>query len=80
MSSCNTYMTNSYAVRCLACGDFVAAGAGILEACAHRNFKTWCLPCFNKSDNSGPEDRECGNRAYEESCRQQADCESDYDV
>ena len=68
-------MTNRYRGQCGVCGATVAAGQGILEARKtfghRRSGKRWalyCLPCYNKSDSSGVEDRECGDRAYEDSC------------
>lgn len=63
-------MANKYAGPCKACGANVPAGQGILEYNHGRGtrWNLWCVSCFNKSDNSGPEDRECGNRAYEDRC------------
>lgn len=66
-------MTNRYKGFCHCCGKPVEAGAGKLEfkegSFRRRGrYVLWCLSCFNASDNSGPEDRECGNRAYEDEC------------
>lgn len=65
-------MSNKYSGQCHACGKAVPAFAGILE---HRagyrrrdRWQLWCMDCYNRSDNSGPEDRCCGNRAYEDRC------------
>ena len=60
-------MQNKYAGKCEHCSCEVAARQGTLE----RNGRRWtllCGPCFDKSDNSSYEDRECGNRAYEDQC------------
>ena len=64
-------MSNRYGGKCHACGKSVAAGAGELEKLGYSRrggWRLWCMDCFNKSDNSGPEDRMCGDRAYEERC------------
>ena len=60
-------MTNKYQGRCHDCGKTVQAGSGKLERIKGK-WVVWCLPCYNRSDNSGEEDRCCGNRAYEDSC------------
>ena len=59
-------MPNRYSGRC-GCGKMVLPGDGVVEMVG-RKWKVWCADCFNKSDNSGPEDRCCGNRAYEDAC------------
>lgn len=65
-------MTNRYAGNCHACRRSVAPGEGELEPTGLRRrgkrYKLWCLPCYNASDDSGPDDRVCGNRAYEDAC------------
>ena len=62
--------SNRYHGRCHACGKAVPARAGILENVGgmRPRWVVWCLACFNASDNSGPEDRCCGDRAYEDRC------------
>jgi len=60
-------MTNRYQGSCHACGTHIAAGEGKVERIGRR-WLIWCLSCYNASDNSGPEDRQCGNRAYEDAC------------
>ena len=75
-------MTNKYKGTCHACGKPVAAGMGKLEHTGgyyqgkRVNYLLWCIPCFNASDNSGEEDRCCGNRAYEDQCARA--CGMDY--
>jgi len=67
---------NRYAGTCSACGCKVAAGKGVLEAHkTHRHGRRpgkrwvlWCQNCYRNSDHSGVEDRECGDRAYEDAC------------
>lgn len=66
---------NKYRGQCHACKRPVPAGAGVLEPTGgfyrgrrHHGWLLWCMDCYNKSDNSGPEDRCCGNRAYEDQC------------
>jgi hypothetical protein len=62
-------MTNKYHGNCNACGEPVKPGTGILETLGRRRgYKLWCMDCYNRSDNSGPEDRCCGDRAYEDMC------------
>lgn len=69
-------MNNRYSGKCEACGQTVAEGAGNLEYVGKWSgdrkrkspYRLWCWDCFNKSDNSGPEDRCCGDRAYEDRC------------
>lgn len=65
-------MNNKYPGKCHACGKTVAAGTGELEfKSGYRRRGTWlvwCMDCYNKSDNSGEEDRCCGDRAYEDAC------------
>lgn len=66
-------MTNRFPGKCHACGKHVEAGEGEVEqrpSGRGRHFKwvLWCMSCFNASDCSGPEDRACGNRAYEDAC------------
>jgi hypothetical protein len=66
------YMINRYPGKCHACGCTVAAHEGYVELKKEYRKKprwlVWCQDCFNKSDNSGPEDRACGDRAYEDWC------------
>ncbi len=55
-------MGNKYPGKCNACGCDVAAGLGVLKRNVggyHRRTKwiVWCQSCYNKSDNSGFEDR-----------------------
>ena len=74
-------MQNRYPGRCHACGADVPAGAGQYiggkgrvsdgrgghrRACG----AVWCQPCLDKADHSGPEDRACGDAAYEDACAQ----------
>lgn len=61
---------NRFSGRCHACGQYVRPREGVLENVGgHRPvWRVWCLECFNRSDNSGPEDRCCGDRAYEDRC------------
>jgi hypothetical protein len=63
---------NIYNGTCHACKKPVKAGEGVIEfKPAYRrrgSYILWCMGCFNASDNSGPEDRCCGNRAYEDAC------------
>ena len=64
-------MSNRYGGECHACGKPVAAGAGVVERAARGRYSrwlVWCESCYNRSDNSGPEDRACGDRAYEDAC------------
>lgn len=64
-------IANRYAGTCHACGKSVPAGEGRIERTGYGRrgkWLVWCLGCFNASDNSGPEDRCCGNRAYEDAC------------
>ena len=68
-------MTNRYAGKCHACSKGIDKGEGILEKVG-RKWVIWCLACYNASDNSGEEDRCCGNRAYEDQCA--AACGLDY--
>lgn len=60
-------MNNRYPGTCHACGAEVRAQAGTLER-RGRRWVVWCQPCYNRSDNSSAEDRQCGNRAYEDAC------------
>jgi len=60
-------MTNKYKGTCHACASIVPAHKGILERIG-RKWIVWCESCYNDSDNSSYEDRECGNRAYEDQC------------
>lgn len=66
--------SNRYAGRCHACRKQVAEFAGHVESTGgyyngkRQKFILWCKDCYNKSDNSGDEDRCCGNRAYEDAC------------
>lgn len=72
-------MTNRYGGTCHACGKPVAANAGEVErvgAGRRARWQLWCLDCFNESDHSGPEDRLCGDRAYEDRCAARCGFES----
>ena len=62
-------MTNKYAGTCKECGTKVRAGSGELEKIGQK-WEVWCLECYNESDRSGAEDRQCGDRAYEDSYAQ----------
>lgn len=67
----NGVNANRYAGHCDCCKQPVAAFAGKIEKVGigrHSKWRIWCLTCFDRSDNSGAEDRACGDRAYEESC------------
>lgn len=66
---------NKYPGNCTGCGERVPAGDGVIErkpSYSYGRMKSkwivWCMACYNKSDNSGHEDRQCGNRAYEDEC------------
>lgn len=64
-------LANKYPGTCIACQCHVAPGAGKIERAGYgrrSRWLVWCGPCFDRSDNSGAEDRECGNRAYEDRC------------
>ena len=67
-------MTNRYAGTCHDCGRAIAACEGELEYIGHSRrgrgsrYQLWCMGCYDKSDNSGYEDRCCGDRAYEDQC------------
>jgi hypothetical protein len=67
-------IANRYAGACNACNKIVKPGEGRLEWVGRpirrrgNQYKLWCLECFNRSDNSGEEDRCCGDRAYEDAC------------
>lgn len=71
--------SNRYAGNCESCGVNVPAQAGQLEYVGkwHNGtrrkspYKLWCSACYDKSDNSGVEDRCCGDRAYEDHCAEQ---------
>lgn len=63
-------MTNRYPGPCHACGKHVPRGEGEVEKIG-RKWRLWCQPCYDASDNSGPDDRACGNRAYEDACARQ---------
>jgi hypothetical protein len=63
--------TNRYAGACDACGQLVPALTGRVEGVTQgrrARWRVWCLECFNRSDNSSDEDRQCGDRAYEDAC------------
>lgn len=65
-------MSNKYRGVCHACGCSVGVNQGKLEYVGgYRSNQLWCMDCFNKSDNSGEEDRCCGDRAYEDRCAEQ---------
>ena len=68
-------MANKYRGKCNGCGSTVDAGSGTVER-RGRVWVVWCHECYNKSDNSGYEDRCCGDRAYEDQCAR--DCGYDY--
>ena len=64
-------MRNRFPGRCHECGRHVPEFEGLIERKAggrRAGGLVWCEPCYNRSDNSGPEDRECGDRAYEDRC------------
>lgn len=72
------YMSNKYNGTCHACGKTVPSGTGKVEKSGygrHTKWLVWCLDCFNASDNSGEEDRCCGNRAYEDRCAAACGCD-----
>lgn len=60
-------MGNKYPGKCHACGKAVGKLEGDLERVG-RKWVVWCKSCYNKSDNSGAEDRMRGDRAYEDAC------------
>jgi hypothetical protein len=59
--------TNKYRGLCHGCFKAVPAHKGYLERIRGR-WLLWCSDCYNRSDKSGPEDRACGDRAYEDQC------------
>ena len=61
-------MTNRYPGKCEGRGGRVDSHAGILEHKYGRKFIVWHPACFDKSDHSSYEDRQCGDRAYEDQC------------
>ena len=63
-------MSNRYTGKCEDCGTRVSARQGVLER-AGCNWVVRCQPCFDKGDHSSFEDRECGDRAYEDRCAAQ---------
>lgn len=64
-------MENRYPGKCVECGAHVPAYAGFLERRPFgKKFVVWCMSCYTESDNSGQEDRACGDRAYEDECAQ----------
>ena len=61
--------SNKYRGHCGACGKPLAPGQGILEhRPGLRAYLLWCRECFDRSDSSGAEDRQAGDRAYEDAC------------
>lgn len=67
--------SNRYAGKCHACSGHVAEGEGYVESKQtygrgrrRSRWLVWCAACYNASDLSGPEDRCCGLRAYEDEC------------
>jgi len=58
---------NKYSGNCEGCQRRVKAGAGVIERSTGR-WLVWHEGCFAGSDNSGYEDRACGDRAYEDQC------------
>ena len=66
-------IANRYPGNCHACRRPVEPGKGIWESGrpsrgTRPRGRLWCRTCFNISDHSGPEDRQCGDRAYEDAC------------
>ena len=65
---------NLYHGECNACHKPVAKRAGYVEfkqtgrGRRGGHYIVWCKACYNASDNSGDEDRACGDRAYEDAC------------
>ena len=79
----NPFMSNRYHGKCHSCGCSVSPGAGKIERKSNfysrrdiQSWIVWCMSCFNASDNSGEEDRCCGNRAYEDRCAEAVDTNS----
>jgi hypothetical protein len=60
-------MSNKYKGRCHACGCVVKSYEGKLEKIG-RHWVVRCVACYDKADNSSYEDRQCGDRAYEDRC------------
>lgn len=58
---------NRYEGMCVDCGHEVRPYRGVIEKVGGK-WITRCHPCYDASDNSGQEDRECGDRAYEDRC------------
>ena len=68
---------NKYAGVCDACKKRVWARAGYVEKQGYgrrARWAVWCVGCYNRSDNSGPEDRCCGDRAYEDASAAACGC------
>lgn len=65
---------NLYGGTCTKCGKTVERLAGYVEwvqtgrGRRGGHFIVWCQGCYNASDHSGVEDRQCGDRAYEDAC------------
>lgn len=55
---------------CHVCKKPVGMYQGVVEppALGRGRWLVWCMACYNTSDNSGSEDRCCGDRAYEDQC------------
>ena len=58
---------NRYEGQCHDCGDEVRPYRGTIEKVGGK-WIVRCPSCYDLSDNSGMEDRECGDRAYEARC------------
>lgn len=72
-------MLNRYPGKCAECAAPVASYAGHVETTGYgrrRRSRVLCAACFNASDHSSHEDRECGDRAYEDACARA--CGMDY--
>jgi hypothetical protein len=64
-------MKNKFKGYCCGCRKTVEPFQGLLESqrSGRRNiWVVWCPECYDKSDHSSHEDRQCGDRAYEDQC------------
>ena len=67
---------NLYPANCSGCTKRVHTGAGFVQwqhtgrGRRGGHFNVYCKPCFEakEADNSGVEDRQCGDLAYEDAC------------
>ncbi len=72
-------MTNKYPGKCNGCGKYIRQHEGILERSGSK-WIVWCQDCYDRSDHSSYEDRECGDRAYEDRCAQACGYNGSYEA